>query len=84
MSVDQLRFVLNIAENEYPRFSSLKARVLDKAQNELAGTDLPYTFELERHNQVVKRIKFLLHLTGGATKKTLDDPANTTLGGGSP
>jgi plasmid replication initiation protein len=71
MSVDQLRFVLNIAEHEYPRFSSLKARVLDKAQDELAGTDLPFTFELERESQVVKRIKFLLHLTEGATKKTL-------------
>ena len=71
MSVDQLRFVLNIAEHEYPRFSSLKARVLDKAQNELADTDLPFTFELERESQVVKRIKFLLHLTEGATKKTL-------------
>jgi plasmid replication initiation protein len=71
MSVDQLRFVLNIAEHEYPRFSSLKARVLDKAQDELANTDLPFTFELERESQVVKRIKFLLHLTEGATKKTL-------------
>jgi plasmid replication initiation protein len=71
MSVDQLRFVLNIAEHEYPRFSSLKARVLDKAQDELASTDLPFTFELERESQVVKRIKFLLHLTEGATKKTL-------------
>jgi hypothetical protein len=71
MSVDQLRFVLNIAEHEYPRFSSLKARVLDKAQDELASTDLPFTFELERGSQVVKRIKFLLHLTEGATKKTL-------------
>jgi hypothetical protein len=71
MSVDQLRFVLNIAEHEYPRFSSLKARVLDKAQDELASTDLPFTFELERESQVVKRIKFLLHLTEGVTKKTL-------------
>jgi plasmid replication initiation protein len=83
MSVDQLRFVLNIAEHEYPRFSSLKARVLDKAQDELAGTDLPFTFELERESQVVKRIKFLLHLREGATKKTLaaenDTPENNTL-----
>lgn len=78
MSVDQLRFVLNIAEHEYPRFSSLKARVLDKAQDELASTDLPFTFELERESQVVKRIKFLLHLTEGATKKTLATENSTT------
>jgi plasmid replication initiation protein len=77
MSVDQLRFVLNIAEHEYPRFSSLKARVLDKAQDELASTDLPFTFELERESQVVKRIKFLLHLTEGATKKTLATETTT-------
>jgi plasmid replication initiation protein len=76
MSVDQLRFVLNIDEHEYPRFSSLKARVLDKAQDELAGTDLPFTFELERQSQVVKRIKFLLHLSEGATKKTLATEAS--------
>jgi len=76
MSVDQLRFVLNIAEHEYPRFSSLKARVLDKAQDELADTDLPFTFELERQSQVVKRIKFLLHLSEGATKKTLTAEAS--------
>ena len=78
MSVDQLRFVLNIAEHEYPRFSSLKARVLDKAQDELASTDLPFTFELERESQVVKRIKFLLHLTEGATKKTLNAQDNAS------
>lgn len=56
---EQLRFMLNIAENEYPRFSNFKARVLDKAQVELARTDMPFTFELERQNQLVQRIKFL-------------------------
>lgn len=79
MSVEQLRFVLNIAEHEYPRFSSLKNRVLDRAQNELADTDLPFTFELERQNQVVKRIKFLLQLVNqDATKKTLPEAEVTT------
>ena len=56
---EQLRFMLNITENEYPRFSNFKARVLDKAQVELARTDMPFTFELERQNQLVQRIKFL-------------------------
>ena len=55
----QLRFMLNIAENEYPRFSNFKARVLDRAQLELARTDMPFTYELERQNQLVQRIKFL-------------------------
>ncbi|MGI4734433.1 MAG: replication initiation protein [Janthinobacterium lividum] len=56
---EQLRFMLNIAENEYPRFSNFKARVLDRAQVELSRTDMPFTFELERQNQLVQRIKFL-------------------------
>lgn len=56
---EQLRFMLNIAENEYPRFSNFKARVLDRAQLELARTDMPFTYELERQNQLVQRIKFL-------------------------
>ena len=56
---EQLRFMLNIAENEYPRFSNFKARVLDRAQVELARTDMPFTYELERQNQLVQRIKFL-------------------------
>ncbi|HEX8329021.1 MAG TPA: replication initiation protein [Hymenobacter sp.] len=78
MSVDDLRFVLNIGKEEYPRFSNFKARVLDKAQNELAGTDIPFTFELERENQVVQRIKFLLQLgTQGATKMPLPDGGAT-------
>lgn len=56
---EQLRFMLNIAENEYPRFSNFKARILDRAQLELARTDMPFTYELERQNQLVQHIKFL-------------------------
>jgi hypothetical protein len=59
ISLSQLRFMLDIAENEYPRFSNFKVRVLDKAQNELAQTDMPFTYELERQNQIVQQIKFL-------------------------
>ena len=62
MTVEQLRFVLDMQEGEYSRFSNLKARILDKAQDELAGTDLPFTFELEREGKVVARIKFLFQL----------------------
>ena len=71
MTVEQLRFVLDVQEGEYPRFSNFKARILDKAQNELADTDLPFTFELEREGKVVERIKFLFQLALSATKETL-------------
>jgi hypothetical protein len=51
--------MLDLAENEYPRFSNFKVRILDKAQTELAKTDMPFTYEVERQNQIVQEIKFL-------------------------
>jgi plasmid replication initiation protein len=69
ITTEQLRFMLNIAENEYPRFSNFKARILDRAQVELSSTDMPFTFELERQNQLVQRIKFLF---GYSTTKAAD------------
>jgi plasmid replication initiation protein len=59
ISLSQLRFMLDLAENEYPRFSNFKVRILDKAQTELAKTDMPFTYEVERQNQIVQEIKFL-------------------------
>jgi len=59
ISLSQLRFMLDLTENEYPRFSNFKVRILDKAQTELAKTDMPFTYELERQNQIVQEIKFL-------------------------
>jgi hypothetical protein len=76
ISVEDLRFVLGIDENEYPRFSNFKARVLDKAQSEIAETDIPFTYELEREGKTVARIKFLFQqLAASATKKTLPGAA---------
>lgn len=71
---EQLRFMLNIAETEYPRFSNFKARVLDRVQVELARTDMPFTFELERQNQLVQRIKFLFGY--GTNAAGANDPMN--------
>ncbi|MBX0292976.1 replication initiation protein [Hymenobacter sp. HSC-4F20] len=72
ISVDDLRFVLGIEEHEYPRFSNFRARILDKAQSEIAATDIPFTYELEREGKTVARIKFLFEqLAASATKKTL-------------
>ncbi|MBG8556139.1 replication initiation protein [Hymenobacter guriensis] len=76
ISVEDLRFVLGIEEHEYPRFSNFKARVLDKAQSEIAETDIPFTYELEREGKTVARIKFLFEqLAASATKKTLPGAA---------
>ncbi|UOQ69898.1 replication initiation protein [Hymenobacter volaticus] len=73
LSLEQLRFMLDIAENEYPRFSNFKARVLDKAQSELAATDMPFTFELERQNQIVQKIRFLIELSGKPQDREITD-----------
>lgn len=69
ISLSQLRFILDLTENEYPRFSNFKVRILDKAQNELAKTDMPFTYEVERQNQIVQEIKFLfgVNLPGQVT-----------------
>lgn len=76
ISVEDLRFVLGIEEQEYPRFSNFKTRVLDKAQSEIAATDIPFTYELEREGKTVARIKFLFEqLAASATKKTLPGAA---------
>ena len=76
ISVEDLRFVLGIEESEYPRFSNFKARILDKAQSEIAATDIPFTYELEREGKTVARIKFLFQqLAASATKKTLPGAA---------
>lgn len=72
ISLEQLRFMLDIAENEYPRFSNFKARILDKAQNELAKTDMPFTFELERQNQIVQHIKFVFGYDGASPPLQLE------------
>jgi plasmid replication initiation protein len=75
ISLPQLRFMLDLAENEYPRFSNFKVRILDKAQTELAKTDMPFTYELERHNQIVQEIKFLfgVNLPTQVTEKKAQD-----------
>jgi plasmid replication initiation protein len=71
ISLSQLRFILDLAENEYRRFSNFKVRILDKAQNELAKTDMPFTYEVERQNQIVQEIKFLfgVNLPAQGTEK---------------
>jgi len=53
ITTEQLQFILDITENEYPHFSNFKARGLDWTRVELARTDMPFAFEMERQNQLV-------------------------------
>ena len=59
ITVEDLRFRLGIRTDEYAdRFNNFKAKVLDKAQEELADTDLCFEMEFLREGKAVKQIRF--------------------------
>ncbi len=43
----------------YDRWDNFKTRILDRAQQELKETDLPFTYELIRQGKAVSEIRFL-------------------------
>lgn len=58
MSVQELRFVLDVQEHEYPQFRSFKAKILEPARDQLAITDIPFSYEVQRQGKVVQRVSF--------------------------
>ena len=79
-TVEDLRFRLGIRADEYAdRFNNFKAKVLDKAQEELADTDLCFEMVLLREGKAVKQIRFTFNasplvLEPSATKLPLATP----------
>ena len=59
VSVAELRHVLGFKDEYADRFDHFKTRVLDPAQEELAQTDLPFTYELIKQGRVITEIRFL-------------------------
>lgn len=57
MGVGELKSLLNL-EGQYKQFPLFKLRVLDRAQEELSKTDLPFTYELLREGRAVAHIRF--------------------------
>ncbi len=55
--LDELKAILGL-DQEYDRFNNFRARILDRAQNELSATDLPFTYEAIKQGREVKEIKF--------------------------
>ena len=55
--LDELKAILGL-DHEYDRFNNFRARILDRAQAELAATDLPFTYEAIKHGREVIEIKF--------------------------
>lgn len=59
VSLAELRNVLGLTTEYEGRFDHFRARVLDRAQQELQETDLPFTYELIRQGKAVSEIRFL-------------------------
>ena len=63
MGLVELKAILGL-EKEYDRFDNFKVRVLDRAQQELADTDMPFTYELIRQGKAVSEIRFFFTPNG--------------------
>ena len=57
LKVEELKSILNL-EGQYKQFPLFRLRVLDRAQQELAQTDLPFEYHLLRLGKSVDQIKF--------------------------
>lgn len=62
----ELRNVLGLTTEYENRFDHFRDRVLDRAQTELAQTDLPFTYEVIKQGRVITEIRFLFEPAGGA------------------
>jgi len=58
MGVDELKGLLNL-DGQYKQFPLFRLRVLDRAQDELGQTDLPFEYELIRQGKSVSQIRFV-------------------------
>ena len=59
-TVAELRFRLGVGDDEYKdRFDNFKVKVLEKAQIELAKTDLAFKMEILRKGRKVEQIRFV-------------------------
>ena len=63
ISLAELRNVLGLTTEYVKRFDHFRERVLDRAQAELAQTDLPFTYELIKQGKVVTQLKFTFSQT---------------------
>jgi hypothetical protein len=72
--LDELKAILGLSE-EYDRFNNFRARVLERAREELAQTDLPFTYEAIKQGREVIEIRFLFK-EGGTAAALPIVPAN--------
>ena len=65
VSLSELRNLLGLTTEYEGRFDHFRARVLDRAQQELRETDMPFTYEMIRQGKSVTEIRFLFMPTAG-------------------
>ncbi|MGI4869904.1 MAG: replication initiation protein [Janthinobacterium lividum] len=58
VGVEELKSLLTL-DGQYKQFPLFRLRVLDRAQQELSQTDLPFEYELLREGKGVSQIKFI-------------------------
>lgn len=71
ISVSELRHILGLKDEYIDRFDHFRVRVLDPAQEELAQTDLPFTYELIKQGRVITEIRFLFPSASAALPEIL-------------
>ena len=59
VSLNELRHLLGLTTEYEGRFDHFRTRVLDRAQQELRETDMPFTYEMIRQGKSVTEIRFL-------------------------
>ena len=65
VSLSELRNLLGLTTEYEGRFDHFRVRVLDRAQQELHETDMPFTYEMIRQGKSVTEIKFLFAPVAG-------------------
>ncbi|MDB5267079.1 MAG: hypothetical protein JWP58_119 [Hymenobacter sp.] len=78
VSLSELRNLLGLTTEYEGRFDHFRARVLDRAQQELQETDMPFTYEMIRQGKSVTELRFLFAPGAGM----LAEPAATSPAAG--
>jgi hypothetical protein len=64
--LDELKAILGLSEG-YDRFNNFRARVLERAKEELAETDLPFTYSTISKGRLVTHIEFVFKPVSSTT-----------------
>jgi hypothetical protein len=66
IALDELKAILGLSEG-YDRFNNFRIRVLERAREELAQTDLPFTYTTISKGRTVTHIEFFFEPIGAAS-----------------